>query len=209
MEISIDYDDGRIREFSTSSYVPGGRLGTVPGEAGASNFMTEFDLRLDDLETRGLRLDVYFNCVGSGDEQTVDMGEELFGRDRRRSLPVPVAKRFLRCVIMVASPSELEGACYILVRRCQEAVPVAWRQGSQGWLVDGQAFARMARQVYTDAKVTSVNSQLLTMVRYAERSSPDGDLRDVVPLTGFPYDAYLEAELQESLNRGGPGHRAG
>lgn len=201
MEIAIDYDDGRIREFNTGTYVPGGTLGTVPGEKGARNFLTEFDLRLDNLETKGLRLDVYFNCFGSGDEQTVDMGQEIFGKESHRSYRVPVAKRYLRGVIMIATPAELEGACLIVARRCQESVTVAWRQGSQGWLVDGQAFARMARQVYTDAKVTSTNAQLLTMVRYAAHANPTLDLSEVVPLTGVPYDAYIEVEGQEALNR--------
>ena len=64
MEISVDFLDGRIVEYNTTSLVPSDPLkGSVSGDVTAKNYLTEYNLRLDLLETSGLRLDVYYNTI--------------------------------------------------------------------------------------------------------------------------------------------------
>lgn len=200
MEISIDYSDGRVREFNTHDYVSASQRLTIPDEPSATNFVTELDLRLDNLKEKGLRLDIYLNVFGWSQGQRVDLTEEMGPYPNGAKRMVPVAARYLYGTVPIISAEELEGASYILVRRCGEAVPVAWRQGSGQWLVDGMAFARTARQIYTDPRVTSTNSQAVVMMRYLTRAFPDLDTRDLVEMTGFAYQAYLEAKAQEDLN---------
>lgn len=189
MEVSVDYYDGRVREFSTTTFASSLER-YVPG--GGRNLVTEFDLRLDLLRSEGLRLDVYLNSLGEQDAQTIDMTEELGEEPDGSPRLSPVAKRYLFGSIQLIAPEELKGASYLLVRRCQETVAAAWRQGSGDWLVDGLAFDRAQRQMYTDALVTSVRDKELRMVRSLVDLYPNEDIRDIVAMTGMPYEAYRE-----------------
>lgn len=202
MQISIDYADGRIREFNTSDYVSLAQRSVVASEPGASNFVTELDLRLDRLKEDGLRLDIYMNLFGWSTGQKVDFTEELGPRSGGQRRMVDMAMRYLYGTVQLISPAELEDASYILVNRCGATVPVAWRQGSGQWLIDGMAFAKTARQIYTDPRVTSTNAQEILMMGYLTRAYPDMDIRDLVKMTGFIYEAYREAQSQEIRNKG-------
>ena len=197
MEISVDFADGRIREFNTSTYTASDPFRMRnPKDPSEEALLTEFDLRLDLLEQEGLRLDIYIDAISRGRPSELDVIEELGHSDEKSQ--AQVAARHLYASIYLISKAELESATYVLVRRCGQAVAVAWRQGSGGWLVDGQDFAKLAREVYTDSQVVSTNSQVIKMVRYLSKSSPDTPKEDIVALTGFPLEAYLEAELQET-----------
>lgn len=202
MEISVDFLDGRIVEYNTTSLVPSDPLkGSVSGDVTAKNYLTEYNLRLDLLETSGLRLDVYYNTisdVGQGD--TIDLTPELGTKPDGSGWVVPAATRRIQGVIYLLSPEELEGASYILVRRCGEAIAVAWRQGSGNWLIDGMRFARMARQVYSDAQITSKNSQEAIMMNYLHNALPTLSEEEHASLTGYPLAAWEEIRDMESAN---------
>lgn len=205
MEISVDFLDGRIVEYNTTSLVPADPLrGVVKSDGDAKNYVTEYALRLDLLATAGLRLDVYYNTLGddsSGDR--VDMTDELGPVADGRPRLVAAATRRIRGVIYLLSSQELESASYILVRRCGEAVAVAWRQGSGNWLIDGMRFARMARQVYSDAQITSKNAQEAIMMNYLNNAMPTLSEEELAALTGYPLEAWEEIQEMEMANVGG------
>lgn len=201
MEISVDYDDGRVREFNTSDYTTMPRGSVIPEEPDAVNFVTELDLRLDRLKEEGLRLDIYMNLFGWSTGESIDFTEELGLRANKERRMVKIATRYLYGTVQLISAEELRDASYILVRRCGVSIPVAWRQGSGQWLVDGMAFAKTAREIYTDPRVTSTNAQAVVMMHYLTRAHPDMDIHDLVEMTGFMYEAFREAESQESLNK--------
>lgn len=205
MEISVDFLDGRVVEYNTTSLVPADPLkGAVRSDGDAKNYVTEYALRLDLLSTAGLRLDVYYNTLGndsSGDR--VDMSDELGPMPDGKPRLVSAATRRIRGVVYLLSPQELQSASYILVRRCGEAVAVAWRQGSGNWLIDGMRFARMARQVYSDAQITSKNAQEAIMMNYLNNAMPTLSEEELAGLTGYPLEAWEEIQEMEMANVGG------
>lgn len=202
MEISVDFLDGRIVEYNTTSLVPSDPFkGTVASDMTAKNYLTEYNLRLDLLETSGLRLDVYYNTIGEvGQGDSIDLTDELGRKGDGSAWVVPAATRRIQGVIYLLSPEELESASYILVRRCGEAIPVAWRQGSGNWLIDGMRFARMARQVYSDALITSKNSQEAIMMNYLNNALPTLSEEELANLTGYPIAAWEEIRDMETAN---------
>ena len=202
MEISVDFDDGRIREFNTQTYAAAEPFkGVVPGERGARNFVTEFDLRLDLLNEGSLRLDLFYDTFGDSRPGTVVLQD---GIAPDPELKIVAAVRHVCGCVFLLTEKELAHARYILVRRCGEPVAAAWRQGSGDWLIDGQRFAMAARQVYSDAQVTSRNAQELIMVNYLSNAYPDLSEEEVCAMTGYPYEAYLELRKMEYANNGDP-----
>lgn len=201
MEISVDFEDGRIREFSTSTFTASDPFrGRNPRDPSEETILTELDLRLDLLETDGLRLDIYTDTISRGQPEELDVIEEL-GHDGERGT-AQVSARHIYSTVYLISPSELASATNILVQRCGVTTAVAWRQGSGAWLINGMRFARLAREVYTDAQVVSTNTQVMRMMRYLKNAYPDESPMDLVELTGFPYEAYAEASAQEGMNEG-------
>lgn len=208
MEISVDFEDGRIREFNTNTFTSADPFRKRnPKDPSEETILTELDLRLDLLETDGLRLDIYTNSISRGQPVELNVVESL-GHEGEGST-AQVAARHIYSVVYLISPAELADATNILVQRCGVTTAVAWRQGSGGWLINGMRFARLAREVYTDAQVVSTNTQLMRMMRYLKNANPDVSPLDLVGLTGFPYEAYAEALAQEEMNEGGEGPRAG
>ncbi len=202
MEISVDFEDGRIREYNLSSFVTDDALrGADARDVRAPCVLTEFDLRLDLLEQEGLRLDLYTNTFSSqrSQKRTVNLQEGLRDEDgeERGQVWAQAATRHVAGSVYLITRRELESATYILVRRCGSIVAAAWRQGSQGWLVNGQRFSRLAREIYTDNQIASNNAKLIQMMRYLVRANPGVGEREVVEMTGFPYDAYQEALAME------------
>lgn len=200
MQVSVDFEDGRICEFNLDTFTasePYKYNNDRPGKLNV-NVCTEFHLRLDLLRTSGLRVDVYYNGFGEGGEDTLPLDgcEWADGKPRR----IPYARRHVMQTIQLVSQEELECATCILVRRCGEVVRAAWRQGSGRWLIDGQAFARCSREVYTDAAVTSINAQEMIMLNYLHRAYPDAGDEDVAAMTGFPVEAVEEIAALETLN---------
>ena len=58
MIIAIEYKGGRVKEFDTSAFTATNAMSA--GDKTARNVMTELDLRLDLVDTVGLRLDFYW-----------------------------------------------------------------------------------------------------------------------------------------------------
>lgn len=198
MEISVDFDDGRIREFNTQTYAAAEPFkGAVPNERGARNFVTEFDLRLDLLSNGFLRLDLFYDTFGDSHPSTVVLKDDISSDPE---LKVVAAVKHVCGSVFLLTEKELAHARYILVRRCGEPVAAAWRQGSGDWLIDGQRFAMAARQVYSDAQVTSRNAQELIMVNYLSNAYPDLSEEEVCEMTGYPHEAYLELREMEFAN---------
>ena len=192
MEIAVEFADGRIREFNTSAYTASDPFTRRnPDDPSEEAIVTELDLRLDLLETEGLRLDIYTNTISRGQPEELNIVEAL-GHDGEKST-AQVATRHIYATVFLMSRAELANATNILVHRCGETTAVAWRQGSGSWLINGMRFASVARETYADSRVASNNAQLMNMMR--RLGSVDGEVspEELAEIVGFPYEAYLEA----------------
>lgn len=197
MEISVDFADGRIREFNTGSFTASDPFsGADPSDVTRSCFVTEFDLRLDLIDTEGIRLDIYYDTLSLEPGAGATLGDDP---GRAEGVSAQIAERRAHGSVYLVSREELLHASYIMVRRCGQVVAVAWRQGTGNWLINGQKFSRVAREIYSDAQVTSLNAQLVGMVGALRAMRPETPEAELVEMTGYPYDAWQEISAQVEL----------
>lgn len=195
MIIAIEYKSGRMKEFDTSSFTTTNAMSA--GDKTARNVMTELDLRLDLVETVGLRLDFYWYDAAPQGERV-----EIPGLMDSKGNPVclTAASRRLGTSVLLCSLGGIEQISRIIVQRANGTVDALWRQGSGDWLINGAKFEAQRVLSYTDANVTSMNSQAIFVFRYMKKANPDMTEEEICSLIGYPLDAYKEIQLDEAKN---------
>lgn len=195
MIIAIEYKSGRMKEFDTSSFTTTNAMSA--GDKTARNVMTELDLRLDLVETVGLRLDFYWYDAAPQGERV-----EIPGLMDSKGNPVclTAASRRLGTSVLLCSLGGIEQISRIIVQRANGTVEALWRQGSGDWLINGAKFEARRVLSYTDANVTSMNSQAIFVFRYMKKANPRMTDEEICSLIGYPLDAYKEIQLDEAKN---------
>lgn len=195
MIIAIEYKSGRMKEFDTSSFTTTNAMSA--GDKTARNVMTELDLRLDLIETVGLRLDFYWYDAAPQGERV-----EIPGLMDSKGNPVclTAASRRLGTSVLLCSLGGIEQISRIIVQRANGTVDALWRQGSGDWLINGAKFEAQRVLSYTDANVTSMNSQAIFVFRYMKKANPEMTEEEICSLIGYPLDAYKEIQLDEAKN---------
>lgn len=192
MIISVEYKNGRIKEFDPSTFTTSQAL--PQQSAGSRSVMTEFDLRVDDVENRGLCLDLWWyditdvaNEVPLADVVTRD-GEEV---------RLGVAGRQLGCSVTLVTAEGMALVSRVVVYRAGGSSTVLWRQGSEGWLINGAKFDAARVLTYTDGNTVSSNLQALKLYNYMRAANPDMDDDAVAESFGYPLEAINEIILNE------------
>lgn len=195
MIIAIEYKSGRMKEFDTSSFTTTNAMSA--GDKTARNVMTELDLRLDLVETVGLRLDFYWYDAAPQGERV-----EIPGLMDSNGNPVclTAASRRLGTSVLLCSLGGIEQISRIIVQRANGTVDALWRQGSGDWLINGAKFEAQRVLSYTDANVTSMNSQAIFVFRYMKKANPRMTDEEICSLIGYPLGAYKEIQLDEAKN---------
>ena len=192
MIIALEYKSGRIKEFDTSSFTSPEALRAM--ERGARNSITEFDLRLDKLDTDGLFLDVFWHDLATS--STTRVLTDTPDADGY-AIEMPIAQRRPGCSIRIANPVVMQDVARIVVQRAGTSDIVAWRQGTGNWLINGARFSIMRALTYTDASTTSINATAIRMYGYLHAIYPDMTPKEICDLMGYPYEAYDEVRLNE------------
>ncbi len=192
MIIALEYRSGRIKEFDTSSFTSPEALRAM--ERGARNSITEFDLRLDKLDTDGLFLDVFWHDLAtSSATRVLSDTPDADGY----AIEMPIAQRRPGCSIRIANSAVMQDVARIVVQRAGTSDIVAWRQGTGNWLINGSRFSIMRALTYTDASTTSINATAIRMYGYLHAVYPDMTPKEICDLMGYPYEAYDEVRLNE------------
>lgn len=197
MIISIEFRDGRVKEFNTQSLTAADPWKC--GLEGARAIVTEFDLRCDLLDfgsgggEEGLRLDIYYDTLGEKDHASALLDDV--------AAQSALANHWLAGSVNLASPEEMRRASIVTCESAGRAEVVAWRQGTGNWLISGGRFRAMARTCYTDANTTSTNSQAVMIANYLAKASPGLDEADIARAMGFPYEAYVDVLTSEAAAR--------
>lgn len=159
--------------------------------------MTELDLRLDLVETVGLRLDFYWYDAAPQGERV-----EIPGLMDSKGNPVclTAASRRLGTSVLLCSLGGIEQISRIIVQRANGTVDALWRQGSGDWLINGAKFEAQRVLSYTDANVTSMNSQAIFVFKYMKKANPRMSDEEICRLIGYPLEAYMEIQLDEAKN---------
>lgn len=195
MIIAIEYKNGRMKEFDTSSFTTTNAMSA--GDKTARNVMTELDLRLDLVETVGLRLDFYWYDATPQGERV-----EIPGLMDSKGDPVCLtsASRRLGTSVLLCSREGIKRISRIIVQRANGTVDALWRQGSGDWLINGAKFEAQRVLSYTDANVTSMNSQAIFVFKYMKKANPTMTDEEICRLIGYPLEAYKEIQLDEAKN---------
>lgn len=195
MIIAIEYKNGRMKEFDTSSFTTTNAMSA--GDKTARNVMTELDLRLDLVETAGLRLDFYWYDATPQGERV-----EIPGLMDSKGDPVCLtsASRRLGTSVLLCSREGIKRISRIIVQRANGTVDALWRQGSGDWLINGAKFEAQRVLSYTDANVTSMNSQAIFVFKYMKKANPTMTDEEICRLIGYPLEAYKEIQLDEAKN---------
>lgn len=187
MIIAVEYKDGRIKEFDFSSFTSGDALTCV--EKNAKNMVTEFDLRTDNIERDGLILNVFWHDVTKTfGKRELDAQTDTNGY----STEMAFAQRRAGYSVMICNKKVLNLISRIIVYRANGAVQVAWRQGSEDWLIKGSLFEAQRVLTYTDASTTSLNAQASTVFAYLRRAHPTLSDAEIADMMGYPPDALEE-----------------
>lgn len=195
MIIAIEYKGGRVKEFDTSAFTATNAMSA--GDKTARNVMTELDLRLDLVDTVGLRLDFYwYDATPQGER--IDIPGLMDSKGDPVSLTA--AARRLGTSVLLCSREGIKQISRIIVQRANGTVDALWRQGSGDWLINGAKFEAQRVLSYTDSNVSSLNSQAVFVFKYMKKANPTLTDAEICELIGYPLDAYLEIQLDEAKN---------
>lgn len=193
MIIAIEYKGGRVKEFDTSAFTATNAMSA--GDKTARNVMTELDLRLDLVDTVGLRLDFYwYDATPQGER--VDIPGLMDSKGDPVSLTA--AARRLGTSVLLCSREGIKQISRIIVQRANGTVDALWRQGSGDWLINGAKFEAQRVLSYTDGNVTSMNSQAVFVFKYMKKTHPTMTDDEICELIGYPLAAYNEIQLDEA-----------
>lgn len=195
MIIAIEYKGGRVKEFDTSAFTATNAMSA--GDKTARNVMTELDLRLDLVDTVGLRLDFYwYDATPQGER--VDIPGLMDSKGDPVSLTA--AARRLGTSVLLCSREGIKQISRIIVQRANGTVDALWRQGTGDWLINGAKFEAQRVLSYTDSNVSSMNSQAVFVFKYMKKANPSLTDAEICELIGYPLDAYMEIQLDEAKN---------
>lgn len=195
MIIAIEYKNGRMKEFDTSSFTTTNAMSA--GDKTARNVMTELDLRLDLVNKVGLRLDFYwYDATPQGQRVEIDGLTDSKGD----AVCLTSASRRLGTSVLLCSREGIKHISRIIVQRANGSVDVLWRQGSGDWLINGARFEAQRVLSYTDGNVSSKNSQAVFVYKYIKKTHPMMAEDEICDLIGYPLAAYKEIQLEEAKN---------
>lgn len=195
MIIAIEYKNGRIKEYDTSDFTTPNAMSA--GDRSARNVMTELDLRLDLVDTVGLRLDFYwYDATPQGEQVEVPGLMDAVGN----TVCLTSASRRLGTSVLLCSIEGIKQISRIIVQRANGTVDALWRQGTGDWLINGAKFEAQRVLSYTDTNVTSMNSQAVFVFKYLKKAHPTMKDSEICELIGYPIDAYQEIQLDEAKN---------
>lgn len=195
MIIAIEYKNGRMKEFDTSTFTTTNAMSA--GDRTARNVMTELDLRLDLVDKVGLRLDFYwYDATPQGDRIEIPGLTDSMGNP----VCLTAASRRLGTSVLLCSQGGIKQISRIIVQRANGTVDALWRQGSGDWLINGAKFEAQRVLSYTDTKFSSMNSQAVFVFKYMKKANPEMTEKEICNLIGYPLEAYKEIQLDEAKN---------
>ena len=184
MIIVIEYKNGRTREIDPTTFTTPQAI--VRDSKSAKNVATDFDLRVDKLDTEGLRLDIYWYDAGTS---IAEVPVEGVHTEKGGDLHLPRPARRMGASLLLLNPVGLKSVSRILVNRGGEQATVAWRQGDGNWLIIGSKFEAQRIQTYTDATTTSANAQAVKVFRYIQHANPLMPPEKICDIMGYPLKA--------------------
>ncbi len=183
MRIAVYYLSGKVSEFNTETFCA---AEPFRGEGdGGSNIATEFNLRLDRLESDGLILQVYWHSTLVQDDTAYTAEAEAQGRK------IPHAMREPGRYIRLVSKQELQDISKIEL----DGEMVVWRQGTD--LINVIRFRNMELLCYSDPQQVSVNARVLGIWAYLRNAYPNATDEELAARMGYPLSAIHLAQAEE------------
>ncbi len=173
MNITIRYDTGRIDVFDTVSF-------TAPQPFPQTNMLTDFELKLDDLGTKGLWLAAHYYAVAPEYRESAGDGE------------IPVARRKMGWRFLLAQQDEV-----VHIQSVEMDGAMVLRRAA-GALFDYARFENVASTLLGN-QPTALYPRILALYGHIERiralKGLSADIADVAAEFGFTAQMIQEVEF--------------
>jgi hypothetical protein len=189
MQIKVYYQTGEIDLFDTSIFCSSEPIKEVFRE---TNITTEVRLRLDLIDTEGLRVDFnYYNAsVPDAEKRAVSEQGDALGN----IYSVYHAMRKPYRTVLCVSKEEM----YKIVKIVVDGEMICWRQGTE--LINGIKFYGQEILCYSDSATSSINKRVAGIWQYLHNAYPsksDADIAELMGYTEAAFRAVLENELAQ------------
>lgn len=182
MRITVYYENGLTEDFDTLNFTNGEPFRSD----GSKNVLTDFQLRFDFLDTKGLVLDVYYYEAPNANSRQ-EAVEELGVR-------IPVAARRLGWRAHLVAKEELDRAVLIM----RDGETFAWKQGDD-W-INAVKFRLQEILCFSSASTDSTNRKATVLFDYLRKAHPDYTDEEVAQLMGYSLEAYRRIQEWETQN---------
>lgn len=179
MRIEILYKNHCYEEFDSTTHTA-----AEPYQRQGCNVLTDWILRLDDLEHTGIIL------VQHWYNKKLDTDNSVF----IDGVKIPVTARALGCAMLLVAANELDNIVWLK----KDGEKILWREGDD--LINGERFFAMEQLCYSDESVKSVNQRALTVFDYLINAHPDQSKADIAHSMGYTLsaiDRISQAELAQ------------
>ena len=183
MRITVYYESGLTEDFDTLNFTASEPF----KNEGSKNILSDFQLRFDYLESKGLVLDIFYYDASRNAETSFETIEEM-------GLQIPVATRRLGWRIQLVSKEELETV--VLILRDNEMF--AWKQGDE-W-INAVKFRLQEILCFSSASTDSTNRKATVLFEYLRKAHPTYTEAEVAALMGFSLEAYRAIQEWETDN---------
>jgi hypothetical protein len=187
-EIKVYYLSGLIDFFSFDQFVAKEPLKSPSGAA--QNLLTEFRLRLDELEREGLVVETWWHDTtterANRTTEVIDRGDGMtFSVDFYHAILRPWRK------VRLIARSELGDVSKIVV----DGEVVVWRQGDD--LINGVRFYAAELLYFSNPVTASTNRKALEMFDYIKNAHRDMSDEDTADMLGYSWKAFEQILGQE------------
>jgi hypothetical protein len=187
-EIKVYYLSGLIDFFSFDQFVAKEPLKNPSGAA--QNLLTEFRLRLDELEREGLVVETWWHDTtterANRTTEVIDRGDgKTFSVDFYHAILRPWRK------VRLIARSELGDVSKIVV----DGEVVVWRQGDD--LINGVRFYAAELLYFSNPVTASTNRKALEMFDYIKNAHRDMSDEDIADMLGYSWKAFEQILGQE------------
>jgi hypothetical protein len=187
-EIKVYYLSGLIDFFSFDQFVAKEPLKSPSGAA--QNLLTEFRLRLDELEREGLVVETWWHDTTT---ERANRTTEVIDRGDGKTFSVDFFHAILRPwrKVRLIARSELGDVSKIVV----DGEVVVWRQGDD--LINGVRFYAAELLYFSNPVTASTNRKALEMFDYIKNAHRDMSDEDIADMLGYSWKAFEQILGQE------------
>jgi len=192
MKITVYYSSGKIIEHGISDHFTSSEpfkkdvIGGIP-------ISSEYRLRVDLIEERGLTLEVFWHDAKTDDTTCITPHDSEIDKTNE---PIKIAHAEMRVgrLIKIIDLEEIDDVVQILL----DGKLLFFRQGGQ--IINAVKFALMELFCFSNATTTSINKRAVEMNKYLQNAYPSLSAKERANMMGYTLEALKKVQDFEIAN---------